>query len=73
MAALGLHESHRTFTETVIEEAAHERYSRQELFNMKVTDVETSLPNESAWHEHVRVLKQTEFVIMEGTVVSNIV
>ncbi len=41
-------------------------YSREEMLEMKVVDIEEALPDIETWKEHTKELKEKEFVIMEG-------
>ncbi len=41
-------------------------YTKDELFNMKVIDIEDSLPDHFSWREHVKDLQEKGYLIMEG-------
>jgi len=42
------------------------KYTKKELLNMKVTDIEAVLPDNFSWNKHVEKVKKKGFVIMEG-------
>lgn len=41
-------------------------YSRDELLGMKAMDIESVMPNKSAWNSHVKALKKSGTVLREG-------
>ncbi|MBU1726822.1 MAG: PAS domain S-box protein [Candidatus Omnitrophica bacterium] len=41
-------------------------YSKQELLNMRVVDIEAMFPNSSTWEEHVQDVKKRNGMVLEG-------
>ncbi len=41
-------------------------YSRSELLNMGVMEIETTLSEESLWEEHLKLIKKADSVVLEG-------
>ncbi|KCZ72921.1 PAS domain S-box [Candidatus Methanoperedens nitroreducens] len=41
-------------------------YTREELLNMRVFDIEAVLPDDFSWKEHVNEVKRKGYVVMEG-------
>lgn len=42
-------------------------YTREELLNMKVSDLQVILPDSDAWQKHLNNLRQKKQIIIEGT------
>ncbi len=41
-------------------------YTRKEMFNMKVTDIEAILPDNFSWNKHVNEVREKGYMLLEG-------
>src|SRR3989338_1538688 len=41
-------------------------YTRKEMFNMKVTDIEAILPDNFSWNKHVSEVREKGYMLLEG-------